>query len=1047
MGVIALMLACVTAQASVNQKFVVGVFRYCVITENKTAKTGTVGVAAANASSISGEVVIPESVTNGGITYTVTKIQYDQISGNLKGFYGCSNITSIVIPNTVTTINSSSFKNCTKLTNVVLPNSLTELNESLFEGCSLLTEITIPENVTKIGSKCFDGTNLKSVTIEAINPPTLNGYNNFPYSNKQLIVPDGTFDTYKNSNFGSNFNLIIEASNVSQLYEYIEFEDDNAKTICIKKFDVNKDNKLSVAEAGYVTSIGYAFNNSKIVNFKELRYFTRLLELPSSAFYGLPLETIELPNSLTSIGSSCFKNCKQLRNITLPNSITNIGTYAFENCTNLEEIILSDHLVNIEYGAFHACTKLSSINLPKSLEKIGGEAFKYCTSLEQITIPQNVNLLGQFAFQECTSLTTAIFENNETKDVMKNASVFWLCTSLVDVQIPSDFNAIGTGFFKDCSSLETIALPQNLTELEPEVFCNCSKLKNITLPNKVELINEKAFNNCISLTELNTPTNLKEIGRMAFENTALQGFYLPDGVIINERAFDRCNFTSLDVADNAIIKLAPIYDFIEPYLWAKNTSLTSVNYNAKLLYGFCGNSNLQEFSIGNNVEVIGNDAFASVDNLRIIKIPNSVKAIGKGVFYNNKANAHITLPSYLEHLGTQIVRDCPRLSEITIPAYVKELKEQDTIYVDYTPEIKQQIRFVDGYSSGELIPASFEKDGNGTYTGNAYGVGYQVKSVYVMGNEIPKFLIPREGNEQTIYVKKSVFFDKYANGKIFNSVVQSNTQPQTVYNFESKVDYKIPLAMINSSGVGIEYKTLCRDFDVDLTHTNDNLPEGVEPLRAYLVDDVDGDLRMVFMNEIKYIPSRLKANTTDEFGNRYKGVDEYVGVILRGSPGYTYYYEMGEHDYTQGDGGQWLMEDAMAYSNSIETNNLLAGDANDEFYVYKTVEDEDNNEIVNYGLNSNRFKIYYKNGWLNYNKAYLQLPKDVADAVERETDQEGNANLTFVFNNADGTTDKVSSVEFNRNCESDIFYNPYGQRVDANTKGIVIKNGKKYVNK
>ena len=176
-------------------------------------------------------------------------------------------------------------------------------------------------------------------------------------------------------------------------------------------------------------------------------------------------------------------------------------------------------------------------------------------------------------------------------------------------------------------------------------------------------------------------------------------------------------------------------------------------------------------------------------------------------------------------------------------------------------------------------------------------------------------------------------------------------------------------------------------------------------------------------------------------------MDEYVGVVLRGTPGYTYYYEIGEHDYTQGADGQWLMEDAMSYSGSSFEDNLMAGTANDDEYVYMTVKNEDDDLIVNYGLNNGRFKIYYKDGWLTYNKSYLQLPKHVSAAIEGETDLEGNTNLTFVFNNADGTTDKVSSVEFHRNSESDIFYNPYGQRVNANTKGIVINNGKKIINK
>ena len=94
-------------------------------------------------------------------------------------------------------------------------------------------------------------------------------------------------------------------------------------------------------------------------------------------------------------------------------------------------------------------------------------------------------------------------------------------------------------------------------------------------------------------------------------------------------------------------------------------------------------------------------------------------------------------------------------------------------------------------------------------------------------------------------------------------------------------------------------------------------------------------------------------------------------------------------------------------------------------------------------MNQNRFKIYSNEGWLTYNKSFLQLPKSVSDAIERNRDSEGNANLTMVFNNSDGTTDKVSAAEFTRNAESDIFYNPYGQRVKGDTKGIVIHNGKK----
>ena len=445
----------------------------------------------------------------------------------------------------------------------------------------------------------------------------------------------------------------------------------------------------------------------------------------------------------------------------------------------------------------------------------------------------------------------------------------------------------------------------------------------------------------------------------------------------------------------------------------ENTQITSIPGNC---FKNCINLNISY--VPQTVKTIGSEAFESCHVLRVVKIPNSVIEIDEKAFGNTYNMSHITLPSWLSTLNNYIQDNVQKAREITIPAYI----------ANENSNIKY------------MMPLRF-------YTADTATV--YSRSIYVMGDSIHPTLGDRYSQynhkNTTIYVKKSVFESKYPNG-IFN-YTQKNSNGAITLSINYDVSYKVPVSMTNASGNPIEYKKLCRDFDVDLTHTNDNLPEGVEPLRAYLVEDVDGDLRMVFLNEIKYIPSRLKANITDENGNRYQGMDEYVGVVLRGTPGYTYYYEMGEHDYTQGAEGQWLIDDAMAYSNATNDGNLMAGDANDDFYVHMTVENENKDEIINYGLNAGKFKIYHKDGWLTYNKSYLQLPKYVSDAIEGDTDAEGNANLTFVFSNADGSTDKVSSIEFNQNCESDIFYNPYGQQVAPNTKGIVINNGRKFVNK
>ena len=151
-----------------------------------------------------------------------------------RTFSGCSSLTSVTIPNSITTIGWRTFSGCSSLTSVTIPNSVTTIEQSAFSGCSSLTSVTIPNSVTTIADEAFGGcTNLQKVYIgkrveaigkyafnnctsiiqissEAVLPPTC-GLNVFAGINKskcKLIVPKKSLGAYKQAKQWRDFFLI-----------------------------------------------------------------------------------------------------------------------------------------------------------------------------------------------------------------------------------------------------------------------------------------------------------------------------------------------------------------------------------------------------------------------------------------------------------------------------------------------------------------------------------------------------------------------------------------------------------------------------------------------------------------------------------------------------------------------------------------------------------------------------------------------------------------------------------------------------------------------
>ncbi len=166
--------------AAVDDIFIIGDLKYTVLTEE-----GSTGTVAINKNDfISGDLIIPSSVKNNAITYSVTSI------GDFAFKY-CNHLTSITIPDSVTSIGGEAFEYCSSLTRITIPESVTSIINMAFYSCSSLTSITIPDSVTSIGDGAFyNCSSLTSVTIGK--GVTSIGYSAFEKCSSltSIVIPD-----------------------------------------------------------------------------------------------------------------------------------------------------------------------------------------------------------------------------------------------------------------------------------------------------------------------------------------------------------------------------------------------------------------------------------------------------------------------------------------------------------------------------------------------------------------------------------------------------------------------------------------------------------------------------------------------------------------------------------------------------------------------------------------------------------------------------------------------------------------------------------------
>lgn len=399
-------------------------------------------------------------------------------------------------------------RNTTKIT---LPITMRYLDGYTFYPYENVKVITLPENVEKLGANVFYGWDNKVIHFTRTTPPEMQANSLTDYPNNhhmKVYVPSDGFRQYAKVIEGQ----CVVAENWQEVNAFSAVHTgqcDDGELGYIVVADILPDvrtyaeiNKLVIDKGTINETDWYSLRQMPNLIYLDLSGLS-IEEIPAGALNGCwQLETIVFPESLKYIRGNALRDTG-VGELNFPESLSEItGGDNFRNCDSLTSVVIPDGVTSLPGNCFRACDNLHQVQLPHFLTDIGSECFRQC-DLYGITIPGTLTGISSYCFYDNCNMTSVTFEEGVTAYVGYDA--FASCERLGEssaVVLPSSMRTINQDAFSGCTTMFSIILNEGLETIENDAFYNCKGLTRIVLPSSLIYCLDHPFYGCDNIVEI-----------------------------------------------------------------------------------------------------------------------------------------------------------------------------------------------------------------------------------------------------------------------------------------------------------------------------------------------------------------------------------------------------------------------------------------------------------------------------------------------------------------------------------------------------------------